>query len=83
MYEYLLIEAENPPENAFDGSNGFIRSLMPKWLPMGRHPPPIPFFFFDFDDSFRFLVWMPSFFIVNGRFTYKKIEKTQIRSSEE
>ena len=34
------------------------------WKP--RHP----FFFLDFDDSFRLRVWMPSFFIVKGRFTY-------------
>jgi hypothetical protein len=35
-------------------------------------PPFIPFIFFDLDDSFLFLVWIPSFFIVNGRLTYNK-----------
>lgn len=69
---FLPIEPGKPPENAFDGSNGFIKSLMPKWPPIGKHPPPIPFFFFDFDDNLRFRVWIPSFFIVNGRFTYKR-----------
>lgn len=29
-----------------------------------------PFFFFDLEESFRFRVWIPSFFIVSGRFTY-------------
>jgi hypothetical protein len=28
-----------------------------------------PFFFFDLDESFLFRVWIPSFFIVKGRFT--------------
>lgn len=68
---FLPIEPGKPPENALDGSNGFIKSLMPKWPPIGKHPPPNPFFFLDFDDNLRFRVWIPSFFIVNGRFTYK------------
>jgi len=67
MSQYLPIEVENPLGNGFE-SSGFIKS--PKWLPIGRHPP-TPFFFFDFDDSLRFRVWIPSFFIVNGRFTCK------------
>lgn len=62
----LPIEAENPPGKGL-ASRGFIKS--PKW-PIGRHPP-TPFFFFDFDDNLRFRVWIPSFFIVNGRFTCK------------
>lgn len=33
-------------------------------------PMPDPFLpFLDFVDIFRFLVWMPSFFMVSGRFT--------------
>lgn len=52
---------------------------MPKWLPIGKQPPPMPFFFFDFDDNLRFLVWIPSFFMVNGRFTCNnKKENKQI-----
>lgn len=78
-FEFLPMEPGKPPENAFDGSNGFIKSLMPKWPPIGKHPPAIPFFFFDFDDSLRFRVWIPSFFIVNGRFTYQtKREKEHV-----
>lgn len=81
MEMFLPIEPGKPPENALDGSNGFIKSLMPKWPPIGKHPPPIPFFFLDFDDNLRFRVWIPSFFIVNGRFTYKWTrEKTHIFS---
>lgn len=64
------MEPGKPPEKALDGSNGFIKSI-PKWPPIGKHPPVIPFFFFDFDDSLRFRVCIPSFFMVNGRFTYK------------
>ncbi len=33
-----------------------------------------PFFFFDLEDNFRFRVWIPSFFIVRGRFTYNKVK---------
>lgn len=73
----LPIDAEKPPENALDGSNGFIKSLIPKWLPIGKQPPPIPFFFFDFDDNLRFRVWIPSFFIVNGRLTYRNQNQNQ------
>lgn len=58
-----------PPKPPLPLSNGFIMSpIMP---PRDRHEPPL-FFFLLFDDSFRFLVWMPSFFIVNGRFTWNK-----------
>jgi hypothetical protein len=64
---HIPIEAEKPPANGFV-SRGFIKS--PKWLPIGRQPP-TPFFFLDFDDNLRFRVWIPSFFIVNGRFTCK------------
>lgn len=39
----------------------------------------IPFFFLPFDDSFRFRVWIPSFFIVNGRLT---CENGQIMNAE-
>ena len=37
-----------------------------------RHDPPTtePFFFLDLELNFRFLVWIPSFFIVSGRFTW-------------
>lgn len=50
------------------GSSGLIMSVM---TPVSdRHDElPEPFFFFDFEDSLRFLVWMPSFFMVNGLFT--------------
>lgn len=71
---HLPIEVEKPPPN-LDGSNGFMMSPTPppspKCPPRGMQPPP-PFFFFDLDDSFRLRVWIPSFFIVNGRFTCNK-----------
>lgn len=50
-------------------SMGFIMSLMTP--PNDRQEPP-PFFFLLLDDSFLFLVWMPSFFIVSGLFTCNK-----------
>lgn len=31
-----------------------------------------PRFFFPFPDALRFLVWIPSFLMVSGRFTCKK-----------
>lgn len=70
----LPIDVENPPPN-LDGSRGFMMSPTPpprpRWPPRGRQPPP-PFFFFDLDDNFLFLVWIPSFFMVRGRFTCDK-----------
>lgn len=42
--------------------------MSPMTPPRPRQPP--AFFFLLFDESFLFLVWMPSFFIVNGRFTW-------------
>lgn len=41
--------------------------MSPMTPPRPRQPP--AFFFLLFDESFLFLVWMPSFFIVSGRFT--------------
>lgn len=48
-------------------SSGFMTSKGPG-MPME------PFFFFDLEESFRFRVWIPSFFIVSGRFTYLNIK---------
>lgn len=54
----------------FDGSNGFIMSDITP--PSERQFDELPFFFLDFDESFLFLVCIPSFFIVNGRFTWSE-----------
>lgn len=77
---YLPIDAPNPvaPNAPFPvGSNGLIISLITP--PNDKHPDP-PFFFFDFDDNFRFLVCIPSFFIVSGRFTCKTIKKNAFQN---
>lgn len=65
---YLPIDAEKPPPKPFDGSSG-LKSPMPRCPPIGRQPPPSPFFFFDFELSLRLRVCMPSFFMVSGRLT--------------
>jgi hypothetical protein len=54
--------------------------------PRDRHEPGTPpFFFFDLEESFLLRVWIPSFFMVSGRFTceQKKIclEASLSRSS--
>lgn len=55
---------------------GFMLAPNPRPLSNGLKKsfiPPIPFLFFLlFVDIFLFLVWIPSFFIVSGRFTCKK-----------
>lgn len=65
-------------------SSGFIMSDItpdnerhPGGPPPGPTTPPDPFFFFDLELNLRFRVWIPSFFIVSGRFTCNngKIEK--------
>lgn len=52
--------------------------ISPITPPSPRHPP--AFFFLLFDDSFLFLVWMPSFFIVSGRFTCKSRSQQFVES---
>ena len=57
----------NPPDFPV-GSRGLIISDMTP--PRERHEPGTPpFFFFDLEESFRLRVWIPSFFMVSGRFT--------------
>lgn len=63
--EKLLGKLLEKPE-FFVGSSGLIMSDM---TPPSDKQLDEPFFFLDFDDNFLFLVWMPSFFIVSGRFT--------------
>lgn len=52
--------------------------ISPITPPSPRQPP--AFFFLLFDDSFLFLVWMPSFFIVSGRFTCKSRSQQFVES---
>lgn len=62
-----------PPKPLLASPSGLIMSPMtPPSASAQAPPPPIPmppFFFLLLLDSFRFRVWMPSFFIVRGRFT--------------
>ena len=46
-------------------------------LPAAPPTPPLLLLFFDFDESFRFRVWIPSFFNVTGLSTFEKILTTK------
>ena len=50
-----------------------IRTMLPAPPPT----PPLLLLFFDFDESFRFRVWIPSFFNVTGLSTFEKILTTK------
>lgn len=56
-------------------SRGFI--ISPIIFPRDRQDPPV-FFFLLLDDSLRLRVWMPSFFIVNGRLTWNNETEMKI-----